>query len=84
MANIKSAIKRARQTDARNAHNSKLVSEMRTAKKRFESAVENGTDNQEALFQEASKLIDQAANKNLIHDNKAARDKSRLAQKLNK
>lgn len=84
MANIKSAIKRSRQTDARNAHNSKIVSEMRTAKKRFEAAVEAGDDNKEALFNHASKLIDQAANKNLIHSNKAARDKSRLAQKLNK
>lgn len=84
MANIQSAIKRARQNDARNAHNAKLVSEMRTAKKRFETAVAEGADNQQELFNQAAKAIDQAASKNLIHNNKAARDKSRLAQKLNK
>ncbi len=49
---------------------------MRTAIKKFEVAPS------EELFKVASSSIDKAASKGLIHANKAARDKSRLAAKL--
>ena len=55
---------------------------MRTAVKRFRSAVEAGEANVEDLFRLAAKEIDSAATKGLIHKNKAARDKSRLARLL--
>lgn len=55
---------------------------MRTAVKRFRSAVEAGEANVEELFRLAAKEIDSAATKGLIHKNKAARDKSRLARLL--
>lgn len=84
MANIASAIKCVRQNEKNAAVNSAKVSEMRTAIKRFETAVQEGADNVEELHQHAQKLVDQAVSKNLIHANKASRINSRMAQKLNK
>lgn len=39
-------------------------------------------EDKELLFREVSKRLDQSAAKNLIHKNKAARDKSRLSSQL--
>lgn len=84
MPNIKSAIKRVKVSEKNRAHNITIKSEMRTAIKRFETVVEtsNATEAQEA-FQFAVKKLDKAARKGLIHQNTAARKKSRLAKKLN-
>lgn len=84
MPNIDSAIKRVRTSEKANAQNNAQKSAMRTAIKKFEAAVAEGSENQEALLQGAIKAIDQAATKGLIHKNKAARDKSRLMKKLAK
>ncbi|MDK6234205.1 30S ribosomal protein S20 [Aerococcus sanguinicola] len=84
MPQIQSAIKRVRQEEKRTAQNGQKLSKMRTAMKKFEQAAEAGADNAQDLFVQASKELDQAAGKNLIHSNKAAREKSRLAKKLNK
>ncbi|MBN8250474.1 30S ribosomal protein S20 [Priestia flexa] len=84
MPNIKSAIKRVKTTEARRAHNIQVKSAMRTAIKNFEALVENNdVDNAKAAYSVASKKLDKAAQKGLIHKNAAARQKSRLAQKLN-
>ena len=63
MANIKSAIKRARQNPKRRKHNASARSMLRTYIKSVLKAVEAG---------------DKESNKGLIHKNKAARTKSRL------
>lgn len=84
MPNIDSAIKRVRTNEKANELNNAQKSAMRTAIKKYEAAVAEGAENTEALFQAAVKAIDSAATKGLIHNNKAARDKSRLAKKLNK
>lgn len=84
MPNIESAIKRVRTSEKANLQNNAQKSAMRTAIKKFETAVAEGSENQEALLHDAVKAIDQAATKGLIHKNKAARDKSRLAKKLAK
>ncbi|RZI48945.1 30S ribosomal protein S20 [Lactococcus kimchii] len=76
MANIKSAIKRAELNTIANERNSQQKSAMRTAIKKFEAQPS------EELYKSASAIIDKAASKGLIHANKAARDKSRLAAKL--
>lgn len=39
-------------------------------------------EDKETLFRQVSKRLDQSAAKNLIHKNKAARDKSRLSSLL--
>ncbi|WP_243386261.1 30S ribosomal protein S20 [Bacillus kexueae] len=84
MPNIKSAIKRVKTNDARRAHNATIKSAMRTAIKKFEAlAVNKDVENAKAAFADASKKIDKAAQRGIIHKNAAARFKSRLAKKLN-
>jgi small subunit ribosomal protein S20 len=84
MPNIKSAIKRVKTTEAKNAQNTTAKSAMRTAVKKVEAAVttNNAAVAKEALVIAASKL-DKAAAKGLIHKNAAARKKSRLMKKSN-
>lgn len=84
MPNIKSAIKRVKTTETRNSRNAAQRSAMRTAIKKFEEAAANNADNAQELYVEASKKLDGAASKGLIHKNNAARNKSRLAAKLAK
>ena len=84
LPNIDSAIKRVRTSEKANELNNAKKSSMRTAIKKFEEAVAANAENSEALLQDAFKAIDSAASKGLIHNNKASRDKSRLAKKLNK
>lgn len=84
MANIKSAIKRVKTNEKRRAHNASFKSAMRTAIKKFEAYVANNDVEQAtAAFKLATKKIDKAASKGIIHKNAAARFKSRLAKKLN-
>ncbi|HJH23825.1 MAG TPA: 30S ribosomal protein S20 [Paenalcaligenes hominis] len=80
MANSAQARKRARQSVARNSHNASMRSMMRTAIKRVRQAIEAG-DQAAAneVFRKAASAIDRVADKNIIHKNKAARHKSRLA-----
>jgi small subunit ribosomal protein S20 len=84
MPNIKSAIKRVKTSEARNAQNTTVKSATRTAVKKAEAAItlNDATAAKEALVTAASKL-DKAAAKGLIHKNAAARKKSRLAKKAN-
>ena len=79
MANSAQARKRARQSVARNKHNSSLRSMLRTAITRVRSAIETGDKAAaSAVLQKATGVIDRIADKNIIHKNKAARHKSRL------
>lgn len=83
MANIKSAIKRARQNITRRKHNASRRSMMRTYVKHVVKAIEKGDlEAAKAAFQAAQPMIDKAANKGLIHKNTAARQKSRLSSKI--
>ncbi len=80
MANTAQARKRARQSVARNKHNSSLRSMLRTSIKRVRAAIEAG-DKAVAteVFQKTMSVIDSVADKKIIHKNKAARHKSRLS-----
>ena len=80
MANIKSQIKRNRQNETRRVRNKASRSELATSRKAAEAAI--GTDQQDEAVDAAVKLIDKAASKGIIHKNKAARDKSRLAKRV--
>ena len=83
MANTAQARKRARQADARNKHNASMRSMMRTSIKRVREAVEAGDQTAaNEVFRKASSMIDRVADKNIIHKNKAARLKSRLASAI--
>ncbi|GFR37374.1 30S ribosomal protein S20 [Insulibacter thermoxylanivorax] len=84
MPNIKSAIKRARQNEKRRAHNASQKSALRTAIKAVETAVANNElEKAQAALIIATKKLDKAASKGLIHKNAAANKKSRLAKKVN-
>lgn len=84
MPNIKSAIKRVKKNDVTRQHNVMTKSAMRTSVKNFNAKVaENDAEGAKVAFLVATKKIDKAANKGLIHKNKAARAKSQLALKLN-
>ena len=79
MANIKSQIKRNRQTEKQRERNRMVRSELRT---RTKAVLESDDSNQEALSA-AMKRIDTAAAKRVIHPNNAARKKSRLQKRFN-
>lgn len=84
MPNIKSAIKRVKTSEKRRAHNAALKSALRTAIKTFEAKVEGKeVESAKEAFLVATKKLDKAATKGLIHKNAASRQKSRLAKKLN-
>ena len=83
MANTASARKRARQSEKQRQHNASLRSELRTAVKNARKAIEAGDKNAaQGIVQAAAGTIDRIADKNIIHKNKAARHKSRLAHAL--
>jgi small subunit ribosomal protein S20 len=84
MANIKSQIKRNRQNEQNRMRNKGVRSRLKTLTKRVDAAVESGDEAaaKEALAT-ATKALDQAAAKGVIHSNKAANQKSRLAKRLN-
>ncbi|MGB6105129.1 MAG: 30S ribosomal protein S20 [Pusillimonas sp.] len=80
MANTAQARKRARQSVERNKHNASLRSMLRTSIKRVRQAIDAGDKAVAAeVFQKTTSIIDRVADKNIIHKNKAARHKSRLA-----
>ena len=84
MANIKSQIKRNRQNEARRQRNKSGRSFLKTKVKRFEEAIEAGEgDTAREALQVVSRELDKAAGKGIIHRNKAATKKSRLAKRLN-
>ena len=83
MANIKSAKKRAIQAEKRRQHNASRRSMMRTYLKKVNAAIESGDKEvATAAFSVATPILDRMASKGLIHKNKAARHKSRLAAQI--
>ena len=83
MANTKSAEKAARQAEKHRARNVALRSRMRTAVRNVTSALREG--NKEAArtgYGLAVPIIDSLVSKQIIHRNKAARHKSRLAARI--
>ena len=80
MANSAQAKKRAHQSAAQNAHNSSLRSAFRTAIKAVRKAIAAG-DVAAATeqYRKSTGIIDRIADKKIVHKNKAARHKSRLA-----
>lgn len=80
MPQIKSAIKRVKTQNAANKRNTAEMNKLRTAVKKFKTAAAAGDENASKLRVEAESALDKAVSKGLIHKNKAARDKSRLAK----
>lgn len=83
MANTAQAKKRARQAEKSRIRNTGQRSNLRTFIKKVLAAINAGDkEKAQAAFQTAVPIIDSAANKGLIHKNKAARSKSRLNAKI--
>ena len=80
MANSAQAKKRARQNAVLRLHNMAQRSAYRTAVKKVRKAIEAGdkTAAQDALQSNMS-VMDSLADKNIVHKNKASRQKSRLS-----
>jgi len=83
MPNIKSAKKRVKVIATKTMQNKARKSNLKTVLKNADLACANKADNSEEAIHLAMKKVDQAAAKNLIHKNAAARKKSQLAKKLN-
>ena len=82
---IKSAIKRMKQSEVRRQRNRKVKSQLKSAVKQFlNSLEENETQGAQRSYASATRVIDKAAAKGVLHKKTAARKKSRLARKLNK
>ena len=84
MANIKSQIKRNRQNEAARLRNNRERSALKTKIKQFLTVAESGdSDAATEAYRDAARSLDKAAGKGIIHKNKAANQKSRLAKHLN-
>lgn len=81
MAHHKSALKRIRQDEKKRVHNKYYAKTTRNAIK----ALRNATDKAEAekMYPGVVAMIDKLAKKNIIHKNKAANLKSKLATQVN-
>ncbi|WP_447646481.1 30S ribosomal protein S20 [Nocardioides zeae] len=82
MANIKSQIKRNRQNELRHERNKSVKTALKTAVRKFREAAEAGDkDKAVELGRDASKKLDKAASKGVIHKNQAANRKSAIAKR---
>jgi small subunit ribosomal protein S20 len=84
VANIKSQIKRNRQNEARRMRNKSVKSSLKTAIRKFHEATQAGDpETATALLRDASRKLDKAVSKGVIHKNQAANRKSAIAKRLN-
>lgn len=83
MANIKSQIKRIRTNEKRRQRNLAVKSELKTLVRKTREAVEAG-DKEAAIeaLRVASRKLDKAVSKGVIHRNQAANRKSKLAHRV--
>jgi small subunit ribosomal protein S20 len=85
LANIKSSIKRARQNIKRREYNHYYRTTARTYIKKARAQIAaNDLEAAEQTTHQAIKALDKAAQKGVLHENNAARRKSRLIKALNK
>ena len=83
MANIKSAMKRVKITKAQNLRNRMIISDLKTALKKFDKALESGDEAAiSEMYTIAVSKVDKAVTKGVIHKNAANRKKAQLAKKL--
>ncbi len=82
MANIKSQIKRIRTNEAARLRNKSTKSALKTAIRSFRTAADAG-DKEKATtaLVHASRQLDKAVSKGVIHANQAANKKSAMAQR---
>ncbi len=80
MANIKSQIKRNRTNEAARLRNKSVKSALKTSVRKFREAADSGdAAKAQELAREATRALDKAASKGVIHKNQAANRKSAIA-----
>jgi small subunit ribosomal protein S20 len=85
MANHKSAEKRTRQANRRNEANRRNRGRLRTEIKKLRTAIEAGNQEEaKSLLSATVSLIDKSTQKGILHQNAAARHKSRLTSGVNR
>ncbi|NLI19241.1 MAG: 30S ribosomal protein S20 [Actinomycetales bacterium] len=85
MANIKSQIKRIRTNEKARLRNKAVKTELKTYVRRVREAIAAGDkESAESALQVASRKLDKAVSKGVIHRNQAANRKSKLAKQVNK
>jgi small subunit ribosomal protein S20 len=83
VANIKSQIKRNRQNEKRRLRNKSVKSSLKTAVRKFTEATAAGDrETADTLLRAATRKLDKAVSKGVIHKNQAANRKSAIARKL--
>ena len=82
MANHKSSIKRIRQIEKRRLHNRFYAKVTRTAVRKLRATNEKAEA--AAMLPKVSSMLDKLAKRHIIHPNKAANLKSKLARHVNK
>ena len=83
MAHHASALKQMRQCQKRRARNRQNLSQLKTQVKKLRAAISEGNaTSAESLLPATVGQIDKAAKKGVIHDNAAARYKSRLGRRV--
>lgn len=81
MANHKSAIKRAKQSEVKRLHNKYYSKTTRNAVRVLRETTDKGAASE--LFPKVVTMLDKLAKQNVIHKNKAANLKSSLALHVN-
>jgi small subunit ribosomal protein S20 len=82
VANIKSQIKRIRTNEAARLRNKSVKSSLKTAIRSVRTAADAGDkDKATAALVHASRQLDKAVSKGVIHSNQAANKKSAMAQR---
>ena len=83
MANIKSQIKRNRQNEKARLRNKSVKSSLKTVIRKLNEASEAGnTETAATLLRAASRQLDKAVSKGVIHKNQAANRKSAIAKRV--
>jgi small subunit ribosomal protein S20 len=83
VANIKSQIKRNKQNEKARLRNKSVKSSLKTVIRKLNEASEAGNSETAAvLLRDASRQLDKAASKGVIHKNQAANRKSAIAKRI--
>ncbi|HVE74430.1 MAG TPA: 30S ribosomal protein S20 [Mycobacteriales bacterium] len=83
MANIKSQIKRIKTNEKARVRNKAVRSALKTGVRKFREAADSGDATTAAeLLRTASRQLDKAASKGVIHANQAANRKSAMASRV--
>ncbi|MFD0559999.1 SSU ribosomal protein S20P [Stackebrandtia endophytica] len=83
MANIKSQIKRNRQNEKARMRNKAVKSSLKTAIRKFHTAADSGDVTAAGTeLRHATRALDKAVSKGVVHRNQAANRKSAIAKKF--